>query len=89
MNKEMLEKAKTAKNVEELLALAKENGVEITEEQAKEYFEKFNTKFGELADEELDNVAGGGCTVGQDSRTKPSESEHYKKENKPTGSVNV
>lgn len=43
----------------ELLALAKENGIEMTEEQAKEYFAKLNTKTGELADDELDNVSGG------------------------------
>ena len=29
MNKELLEKAKRAKNAEELIALAKENGMEI------------------------------------------------------------
>ena len=63
MNKELLEKAKTAKSAEELLALAKENEVEMTEESAKAYFElmQAQTKTGELSDEELDNVSGGGC----------------------------
>ena len=42
LNKELLAKAKEAKTPEELIALAKENGME-------------------LADEELDNVSGGGC----------------------------
>ena len=59
-NKELLEKAKAAKSAEELLALAKENGVELTESEAAEYFAQIH-KSGELADEELDNVAGGGC----------------------------
>ena len=35
MNNELIAKAKQAKNPEELLALAKENGVELTEESAK------------------------------------------------------
>ena len=58
---ELLEKAKQAKSPEELIALAKESNIELTEEQAKEYLEKLNPKIGELADDELDNVAGGGC----------------------------
>ncbi len=57
---EMIEKAKAAKTAEELLALAKENNVEMTEESAKAYYEQIH-KTGELADDELDNVAGGGC----------------------------
>ena len=57
---EMLEKAKTAKSAEELLAMAKAENVELTEEAAKA-FEELN-KNGELSDEELDNVAGG-CGV--------------------------
>lgn len=57
---EMILKAKQAKSAAELLALAKENGVEMTEENANKYFEQLH-KSGELSDEELDNVAGGGC----------------------------
>ena len=34
MSKELVTKAKEAKNPEELMALAKENGVELTEESA-------------------------------------------------------
>ena len=34
LKEEMIAKAKEAKSVEELLALAKENGVELTEEHA-------------------------------------------------------
>ena len=58
--KELFEKAKEAKSAEELLSLAKENGMELTEEEAAAYFAQLN-KSGELSDEELDNVAGGGC----------------------------
>ena len=38
---ELLEKAKQAKSAEELLTLAKENDIELTEENAKAYFEQF------------------------------------------------
>ena len=61
MNNELIAKAKQAKTPEELMTLAKENGIELTEESAQAYFNKLNPKTGELADEELDNVAGGGC----------------------------
>ena len=61
LNKELLAKAKNAKTPEELIALAKENGTEMTEESAKAYFHQLNPKTGELSDDELDNVAGGGC----------------------------
>lgn len=68
MEKELMLKAKECKSVEELLNLAKENGVELTEEQAKEYFAKMNPSNGELADDELDNVAGG---CGEEEKTCP------------------
>ena len=61
MNTELIAKAKEAKSPEELMALAKENGMELTEEAASTYFNQLNPKMGELADDELDNVAGGGC----------------------------
>ena len=56
---ELIAKAKAAKSAEELLALAKENNVEMTEEQAKIYFEQLNAN-GTVSDEELDAVVGGG-----------------------------
>lgn len=57
---EVIEKAKQANSPEELLVLAKENNVTLSEEEAKKYFEKLHQS-GELSDEELENVAGGGC----------------------------
>ena len=57
---ELLTKAKAAKSAEELIALAKENNIELTEEEAEKYFTEWH-KEGELADEELDNVVGGTC----------------------------
>ncbi len=61
MEKELILKAKKTKTVEELMSLAKENGTELTEEEAKKYFEQLHPKTGELSDDELDNVAGGTC----------------------------
>ena len=58
ISKELLEKARTAKSAEELLAMVKAENVELTAEQAAKAFEELN-KNGELSDEELDNVAGG------------------------------
>ena len=55
---EQILKAKAAKSVEELLALAKENGVELSEEEAKKYFAEWHRE-GELSDEELQNISGG------------------------------
>ncbi len=55
---EQLAKIKATKSIEELLALAKENGIELTEEEAAKYFAELH-KEGELSDEELNNVAGG------------------------------
>ena len=67
MNQELIIKAKAAKSVEELLELAKASNVELNEEQAKDYFAKLNPTKGELSDDELDDVSGGGCG---ESKTK-------------------
>ena len=63
MEKELIARAKETGTVEELLALAKENGAELTEEEAKTYFDQLHLKTGELSDDELDNVAGGACHI--------------------------
>lgn len=60
ISKELLEKARTANSAEELLAMAKAESVELTTEEAVQAFAKLN-KNGELSDEELDNISGGGC----------------------------
>ena len=61
---EMIEKAKAAKSVEELLEIAKANNVEMTADEAATYFEQLNPKSGELNDDDLDSVAGGACGGG-------------------------
>ena len=63
LSPEMIEKAKATNSADELLTLAKENGIEMTEDEAATYFSQLNPKSGELSDDDLDNVAGGlgGC----------------------------
>ena len=58
---ELIEKAKEAKNPDELMSLAKENGIGLTEEETKAYFDRLHPQTGELSDSELDNVSGGSC----------------------------
>ena len=60
-NQELIKQAKAVGSPEELLALAKENNMELTEEEATAYFAQLHGKSGELSDDELDNVAGGWC----------------------------
>ena len=59
LTSEMIEKAKTAKTAEELLEIAKANDIEMTADEAAEYFAQLNPASGELSDDDLDNVAGG------------------------------
>ena len=56
---ELIAKAKAAKSAEELLALAKENGIELTEEESKTCFEQLHAN-AEVSDDELEAVSGGG-----------------------------
>ena len=58
LTKEQIEKAMACETPEELIALAKEEGVELTLEQAKAYFEELENV--ELDEKALDKVAGGG-----------------------------
>lgn len=77
MNEELIKKAKDVRSVEDLLALAKEENIALTKEQAKEYFAKLQPPMGELSDDELDAVAGGGC--GSSGYASASIDGHYYK----------
>lgn len=55
---EMIEKAKSASSAEELMHMAAEEGIALTAEEAKQYFDFLHSS-GALSDEELENVAGG------------------------------
>ena len=48
--------------------LAKEADIQMSPQEAEETFALLNKK-GELSDEELDNVAGGGCDTTVDGKT--------------------
>ena len=66
---ELIAKAKEAKSAEQLLEIAKENGVELTEEEAKTYFAQLGTS-GAVSDDDLDAVAGGSdCPFGNTKTT--------------------
>ena len=56
----LIAKAKTAQSAEQLLELAKENNVQMTEAEAKAYFEQIRTQ-GAVADDDLEIVAGCAC----------------------------
>lgn len=61
---EQLAQARAAETPEALAAFAAENGVTLTPEEAQAYFNQLHQATGEVSDEELDNVAGGGCMNG-------------------------
>ena len=62
---ELIENAKKAASPEELLRFAKENDFDITAEYAAQLFAKLHPNSAVLSDEELTNVAGGGCSSGE------------------------
>ena len=55
---ELIEQAKKAESAAALLALAKENGIDLTAERAEKLFSEWHSTK-ELSDDELDSVAGG------------------------------
>ncbi len=62
MNEEMLKKLQGAKSVEEVIAIAKEYGQEVTTEQAQELLDRLKVggdSEGELSDDALEAAAGG------------------------------
>ena len=81
---EMIDKAKAAKSAEELLEIAKANGVELTAEEAKTYFEQLKANSA-VSDDELDTVAGGsegGCGTDEEEeeeteKQQPAHGERY------------
>jgi predicted ribosomally synthesized peptide with nif11-like leader len=57
ISKEMLAKAMQCKTADELIALAKTGGIELTKEEAEAYFAEVSDM--ELDSEKLKNIAGG------------------------------
>ena len=58
LTREMMEKAKTAKSMQELLEMATAENIELSAEEAEKAFAELH-KTGELSDDELDNVSAG------------------------------
>lgn len=59
LTKEMIEKAMQCETAEELIALAKSEGIELTKEEAEAYLAELDDF--ELDNSMLKNVAGGSC----------------------------
>ena len=59
ITREMLEKAEQCETADELVALAKANGITLTKEEAEAYLSEMDNM--ELDEDALDNVAGGMC----------------------------
>lgn len=59
VTKEMIERAMQCKTADELMALAKSYGKDITKEEADAYFAELSDV--ELDSKQLKKVAGGGC----------------------------
>lgn len=77
LTNEMIKKAKAANSVDELLALAAENGISITAEEAETVFSRLHTETEAeaVSDIELENVAGGSSCKG--GKTYSSDPPHY------------
>ncbi|MCI1722981.1 MAG: Nif11 family protein [Lachnospiraceae bacterium] len=60
-NSELVERLKACTNPEEIKDIAKENGLDINEDESKQALEAFSSEEGELDLSELKNVAGGGA----------------------------
>ena len=69
ITKEMLEKALKCETADELVALAKVNGITLTKEEAEAYLSEMDNM--ELDQQALDNVAGGGYLCNSFVRGQP------------------
>ena len=59
---EQIAKAKKASSAEELYSMAKEDGIDVTLAEVKEYYSQFH-KSNELSDEDLSQVTGGSGVI--------------------------
>ena len=73
ITKEMLVKAAKCNNADELIALAKKSGIEITKAEAEAYLDELQNV--ELKDGELKHIAGGKAPGGGD-KSIPTESRY-------------
>ena len=68
---ELLEKARMAKSADEIAAIAREQGIDMSADDAETTYAMLHEAEGEISDDELDNVAGGGGCG--ESPNKPCE----------------
>jgi Ca2+-binding EF-hand superfamily protein len=59
MDMKIIEKLKAAKSKEELIEIAKKEGVDIAKDEAQKLFEKLKSSDGKLSLDDLKGVAGG------------------------------
>lgn len=59
MDKKIIEKLKAAKSKEELIEIAKKEGVDIAKDEAQKLFEKLKSSEGKLSLDDLKGVVGG------------------------------
>ena len=76
LTKEQIQRAMACETVEELMELAKAEGIELTKEEAEAYLAEISDV--ELDDAILKNVAGGGCYTENSiciAKRKPSDEQ--------------
>ena len=75
MNEEMFAKLQKARTVEEIITIAKEYGKEVTAEKAQELLDQLGGAVGELSDDALGAVTGGGIVDTTRSRGENMKSD--------------
>lgn len=73
IKKDFMDKVRKAESADDIISLAGENGVDLGREQAEYYFDYFNKMKGELDDDELLSVSGGGCGSSSSSLSKSTD----------------
>ena len=71
LSHKIVEKIKSAKSADEILAIAKECNVEMTPDEAKSYFEQINSH--ELDEDLLVNVSGGWIIMDESAKNEEKE----------------
>ena len=71
LSHKIVEKIKSAKSADEILAIAKECNVEMTPDEAKSYFEQINSH--ELDEDLLVNVSGGWIIMDDSAKNEEKE----------------
>lgn len=75
-DKEIITKLKSCKTVDELKTVGKEIGYELTDDEAKNYLDSF-AKSGEISDNELSSVSGGGCSKWRNGRAYSGNPDYW------------